>query len=83
MMKMGIYSYSYYEDGKLQILGLPYLYNGIYFYAILPKEKFGLKKLLNEINGKSLNHYIDKAQESHNWITEVDVSLLTYQEQDF
>ena len=68
-------SYPYYEDQKIQILGLPYLYYEAFLYIVLPKEKFGLKKLLDEISGRSLSQYIDKTNEPHDWITEVDVNL--------
>uniref|UniRef100_A0A914DCN0 Serpin domain-containing protein n=1 Tax=Acrobeloides nanus TaxID=290746 RepID=A0A914DCN0_9BILA len=68
-------TYPYYEDQKVQVLGLPYLnYEGV-LYIILPKERFGLKKVLDEFSDGSLSKYIDKSMLNHDWITEVDVEI--------
>ncbi|KAL3087631.1 hypothetical protein niasHS_009839 [Heterodera schachtii] len=44
----------YFEDGHLQLLGMPYKGGEVFMFVLLPKDRFGLDKLLANLNGKRL-----------------------------
>ncbi|KAL3089451.1 hypothetical protein niasHT_028625 [Heterodera trifolii] len=44
----------YFEDDQLQLLGMPYQGENVFMFVMLPKESFGLAKLLAELDGKKL-----------------------------
>ncbi|KAH7713812.1 SRPN-1 protein [Aphelenchoides avenae] len=52
----------YFEDDQAQVLGLPYKGNEVFMFVILPKERYGLGKLLRHLNGKKLTQYITKRE---------------------
>uniref|UniRef100_A0A914DXC2 Serpin domain-containing protein n=1 Tax=Acrobeloides nanus TaxID=290746 RepID=A0A914DXC2_9BILA len=64
----------YYENHKVQVLGLPYKDNDAFLYVLLPREQFGLKRLLRNMNGHKLNSYINYTGKANN-ITAIDIEL--------
>ncbi|KAL3076237.1 hypothetical protein niasHT_033707 [Heterodera trifolii] len=44
----------YFEDGQLQLLGMPYKGGEVFMFVLLPKDRFGLAKLLANLDGKRL-----------------------------
>jgi serine protease inhibitor len=44
----------YFEDDEVQVLELPYVDTSVSFIAFLPKERFGLNKFIQGLNGKKL-----------------------------
>ncbi|KAL3088172.1 hypothetical protein niasHT_026248 [Heterodera trifolii] len=44
----------YSEDTQLQLLGMPYKGEKEFMFVLLPKERFGLAKLLAQLDGKKL-----------------------------
>lgn len=50
--------YCYSEDDEAQVLCLDYKGNEVIFVAILPKERYGLQKLLTDLSGKKLLGYV-------------------------
>ncbi|KAI6184398.1 putative serpin-like protein [Aphelenchoides bicaudatus] len=58
MMKKS-FKVAYYEHKDFQLVGLPYANEDIFFYAILPTEKFGLNKLLSELKADQLRELIN------------------------
>jgi serpin B len=53
MMKMK-HKTGYFETDEVQVLELPYVDDSIKFVAFLPKEKFGLNKFIQSLNGSKL-----------------------------
>ncbi|CDW55271.1 Serine protease inhibitor family protein [Trichuris trichiura] len=51
----------YGETDEYQILGMPYVSDKLIMYFVLPKEKFGLKDVMNKLNAKKLLHSFDSA----------------------
>lgn len=49
----------YYEHKDFQLIGLPYAGNEIYFYALLPTEKFGLSQLLKDLKADQLKDLLN------------------------
>lgn len=62
--------FPYYENDEVQILGLPYQDEEIFMYIVLPRERFGLNKVLKNLNGKTLVEYVQRRGKS-----EVNVSF--------
>ena len=58
--------FPYYEDNKVQVLGLPYKSQEVFLYVILPKDRFGLRNLLQDITGQKLQNHIQEAHKWHN-----------------
>ncbi|KAH7712091.1 SRPN-1 protein, partial [Aphelenchoides avenae] len=54
----------YFEDDDAQVLGLPYVGGELFMFVILPRERFGLQKLLGSLSGKKLVEYIGKRHET-------------------
>ncbi|KAH7725818.1 SRPN-1 protein [Aphelenchoides avenae] len=50
--------FDYFEDDDAQVLGLPYVGNELCMFIILPRERFGLQKLLDSLSGKKLAEYV-------------------------
>ncbi|KAL3099937.1 hypothetical protein niasHS_001863 [Heterodera schachtii] len=48
----------YSEDTQLQLLGMPYKGEKEFMFVLLPKERFGLAKLLAQLDGKKLMELI-------------------------
>uniref|UniRef100_A0A7E4VPI9 SERPIN domain-containing protein n=1 Tax=Panagrellus redivivus TaxID=6233 RepID=A0A7E4VPI9_PANRE len=44
-------SLPYYESEQYQVLGLPYKNNKVHLYVILPKERYGLDSLIQNLDG--------------------------------
>ncbi|KAL3109056.1 hypothetical protein niasHT_012618 [Heterodera trifolii] len=44
----------YFEDDQLQLLGMPYQGENVFMFVMLSKERFGLAKMLAELDGKKL-----------------------------
>ncbi|KAL3077791.1 hypothetical protein niasHS_011594 [Heterodera schachtii] len=44
----------YFEDDQLQLLGMPYQGGEVFMFVLLPKDRFGLAKLLADLDGKKL-----------------------------
>jgi len=44
----------YHEDEELQLLGMPYVREEVRMFVLLPRERFGLGKLLATMSGKRL-----------------------------
>uniref|UniRef100_A0A914E7S0 Serpin domain-containing protein n=1 Tax=Acrobeloides nanus TaxID=290746 RepID=A0A914E7S0_9BILA len=65
MMKI-IKPFPYYEDNQVKVLGLPYKSQEVFLYVILPKDRFGLSNLLQDITGQKLQNHIQEAQKWHN-----------------
>uniref|UniRef100_A0A914EHG5 Serpin domain-containing protein n=1 Tax=Acrobeloides nanus TaxID=290746 RepID=A0A914EHG5_9BILA len=65
MMKI-IKPFPYYEDNQVQVLGLPYKSQEVFLYVILPKDRFGLSNLLQDITGQKLQNHIQEAHKWHN-----------------
>uniref|UniRef100_A0A914D8G7 Serpin domain-containing protein n=1 Tax=Acrobeloides nanus TaxID=290746 RepID=A0A914D8G7_9BILA len=76
MMKI-IKPFPYYEDNQVQVLGLPYKSQEVFLYVILPKDRFGLSNLLQDITGQKLQNHIQEAHKWHNdnSQTQIDVKL--------
>ncbi|KAH7707608.1 SRPN-1 protein [Aphelenchoides avenae] len=66
--------FTYYEDFQAQILGLPYEGGEVSMFIILPKQRHGLKQLLESIDGKKILEYISKVEKKF-----VDLSLPRFQ----
>ncbi|KAL3103780.1 hypothetical protein niasHS_000324 [Heterodera schachtii] len=47
-------NFIYFEDPELQLLGMPYKGEKEFMFVLLPKERFGLTKLLAQVDGKKL-----------------------------
>uniref|UniRef100_A0A914D633 Serpin domain-containing protein n=1 Tax=Acrobeloides nanus TaxID=290746 RepID=A0A914D633_9BILA len=58
--------FPYYEDNQVKILGLPYKSQEVFLYVILPKDRFGLSNLLQNITGQQLQNHIQEAHKWHN-----------------
>lgn len=56
-------NFIYSEDGQARVLGLPYVGQELFMFVILPKERFGLQKLLSSLNGKKLAQYVANRDE--------------------
>uniref|UniRef100_A0A183C7A5 SERPIN domain-containing protein n=1 Tax=Globodera pallida TaxID=36090 RepID=A0A183C7A5_GLOPA len=52
--------YTYYADKELQLLGMPYKGDEMFMFVLLPKERFGLAKMLAKLDGKSLLKLVKK-----------------------
>jgi len=63
--------YHYYENDDVKILGIPYEGAEAFMFIVLPKEKFGLAKVLENLTGKSLLEFVQKSYEMR-----VKVSIL-------
>uniref|UniRef100_A0A914HJY5 Serpin domain-containing protein n=1 Tax=Globodera rostochiensis TaxID=31243 RepID=A0A914HJY5_GLORO len=50
----------YFEDDRLQLLGMPYKGDEVFMFVLLPKERFGLEKMLAKLDGKSLLELVRK-----------------------
>lgn len=50
---------------------MPYVGNDVYFYAILPRERYGLDALLAKLDGRALLEAVGRRGKS-----EVNVSVL-------
>jgi len=73
MMKKSDFKVIYSEGQDFQLIALPYEGSEIFFYAILPTEKFGLDNLLKNLDGAKLKKLLGKRHK-----TEVDVELPTF-----
>ncbi|KAH7713500.1 BmSERPIN [Aphelenchoides avenae] len=60
----------YSEDADVQVLGMPYEGDELNMFIILPRKRYGLRKVLESLNGKKLAAYLGKRHEFG-----VDVSL--------
>ncbi|KAI3415438.1 hypothetical protein GPALN_005046 [Globodera pallida] len=60
----------YFEDDQLQLLGMPYKGGEVFMFVLLPKERFGLDKMLAKLDGKSLLELLKKRSKQ-----EVEVEL--------
>uniref|UniRef100_A0A914GW56 Serpin domain-containing protein n=1 Tax=Globodera rostochiensis TaxID=31243 RepID=A0A914GW56_GLORO len=47
-------TYIYASTNELQLLGMPYKGDEMFMFVLLPKERFGLAKMLTKLDGKSL-----------------------------
>ncbi|KAL3099917.1 hypothetical protein niasHS_001843 [Heterodera schachtii] len=59
MMHLKAY-FIYFWDTQLQLLGMPYKGEKEFMFVLLPKERFGLAKLLAHLDGKKLVELIKK-----------------------
>ncbi|KAI3414071.1 hypothetical protein GPALN_011537 [Globodera pallida] len=50
----------YFDDKELQLLGMPYRGGEMFMFVLLPKERFGLAKMLAKLDGKSLLKLVKK-----------------------
>uniref|UniRef100_A0A915HZ33 Serpin domain-containing protein n=1 Tax=Romanomermis culicivorax TaxID=13658 RepID=A0A915HZ33_ROMCU len=50
----------YYENDQVQLLSLKYEHCSAKMIIILPKEKFGLKKVMDQLNGSTLRRWISE-----------------------
>ncbi|KAL3109000.1 hypothetical protein niasHT_012562 [Heterodera trifolii] len=57
-------SFIYFEDPELQLLGMPYKGEKEFMFVLLPKKRFGLTKLLAQLDGKKLVELIKKRRKS-------------------
>jgi serine protease inhibitor len=53
-MMQKTFNVAYYEHKDFQVVGLPYAGDEIFFYALLPTEKFGLNQLLQDLKANQL-----------------------------
>lgn len=53
-------SFQYYEDSQVQTLGVSYVGEDIRMFILLPKERYGLHKLLTSLNGTKLSMFMAK-----------------------
>ncbi|KAL3095692.1 hypothetical protein niasHT_022916 [Heterodera trifolii] len=53
-------NFFYFEDPELQFLGMPYKGEKEFMFVLLPKKRFGLTKLLAQLDGKKLVELIKK-----------------------
>ncbi|KAL3108998.1 hypothetical protein niasHT_012560 [Heterodera trifolii] len=51
-------NFIYFEDPELQLLGMPYKGKREFMFVLLPKKRFGLTKLLAQLDGKKLMELI-------------------------
>ena len=51
--------YRYYENNKMQLVGIPYGNQSFYLYILLPNNSSTLKQLVNDINASSWNQWIN------------------------
>ena len=77
--------FPYYEDNQVQVLGLPYKSQEVFLYVILPKDRFGLSNLLQDITGQQLQNHIQEAHAWHNDNnhTRIDVSYTQHKNRFF
>ena len=77
--------FPYYEDNQVQVLGLPYKSQEVFLYVILPKDRFGLSNLLQDITGQQLQSHIQEAHKWHhdNSKTRIDVSYTQHKNRFF
>ncbi|VDP03938.1 unnamed protein product [Heligmosomoides polygyrus] len=54
----------YAEDEDVQVLSLPYLDMSYAFNIILPKQRFGLRKMIEEVDGKKIQNLLSKVKET-------------------
>uniref|UniRef100_A0AC34GPB3 Serpin domain-containing protein n=1 Tax=Panagrolaimus sp. ES5 TaxID=591445 RepID=A0AC34GPB3_9BILA len=52
--------FPYYENENYQVLGLPYKSKQVSMYIILPRERFGLEKVVKEMNATTLTELLGK-----------------------
>ncbi|KAL3097716.1 hypothetical protein niasHT_020190 [Heterodera trifolii] len=64
MMHLTAASFIYFEDPELQLLGMPYKGEKEFMFVLLPKKRFGLTKLLAQLDGKKLVELIKKRRKS-------------------
>ncbi|KAL3104976.1 hypothetical protein niasHT_028508 [Heterodera trifolii] len=57
-------SFIYFEDTQLQLLGMPYKGEKEFMFVLLPTERFGLAKLLAQLDGKKLVELIKMRDKS-------------------
>ncbi|KAL3125611.1 hypothetical protein niasHT_010191 [Heterodera trifolii] len=57
-------SFIYFEDTQLQLLGMPYKGEKEFMFVLLPTERFGLAKLLVQLDGKKLVELIKMRDKS-------------------
>uniref|UniRef100_A0A914QG51 Serpin domain-containing protein n=1 Tax=Panagrolaimus davidi TaxID=227884 RepID=A0A914QG51_9BILA len=60
MMSLDETSLQYYEDKDCQIVGLPYKGGEFKMYILLPREKYGLQKLIETVNPDVLIQILSK-----------------------
>jgi serpin B len=53
-------SFPYYENDDYQVLGLPYKNQQVTMYIILPREKFGLEKVVQNMTASTLAELLSK-----------------------
>ncbi|KAL3076038.1 hypothetical protein niasHT_032635 [Heterodera trifolii] len=59
MMHLEAY-FIYYKNAELKLLGMPYKGGKEFMFVLLPEERFGLTKLLAQLDGKKLMKLIKK-----------------------
>uniref|UniRef100_A0AC34G3R3 Serpin domain-containing protein n=1 Tax=Panagrolaimus sp. ES5 TaxID=591445 RepID=A0AC34G3R3_9BILA len=70
MMSLSETKFPYFESNECQILGLPYKNQQVTMYIILPRERFGLEKLVKNMNATTLTQILANKSSS-----KVDVKL--------
>ena len=54
--------YFYFQDGNVQVLGLPYKGEEVKMFVFLPVEKYGLSKFLEQATGQAVLDYVNNTK---------------------